>query len=145
MHTALPCNITLGLKQQLGNCTQFSLGTTCTVRCSTGYYSTEPTKTVSCEANSTEAVPDTLCQGMHSAHDCRLVSGHHCRIMTCSLTCSMHANCQRHGPGSLHQRQRHARGGKGIYVMQRRLLPCARAHERHLPRHVRRTPSLLRR
>jgi hypothetical protein len=88
----------------------------------------------------------TRCAKVFIAHTLAVtVSGHHCFIMTCSWPCSMHANRQRHGPGILHQRQRHARGGKGIYDMQRRLLPCARAHERRLPRHVHRTPSLLHR
>jgi hypothetical protein len=64
--TAAPCVIKLGAHQMLGNCTQFNIGDTCAVRCLPGYYSTDTTRTVACHVNSTETVPDTLCQGMPS-------------------------------------------------------------------------------
>jgi hypothetical protein len=62
---ALPCSITLGANQQLGNCTTFTLGETCTIGCAKGYYTTDPTKAVNCAVNGTETIPDSLCAGVH--------------------------------------------------------------------------------
>jgi hypothetical protein len=60
---ALPCSITLGAHQQLGNCTTFALGETCTIGCAKGYYSTDPAKAVNCAVNGTETIPESLCAG----------------------------------------------------------------------------------